>query len=261
MHRLLANGAVDLHYEVNGAGPVVVFLHGLAGHCGEWAGTAAALADRHRTILIDQRGHGRSTRNPADLSRAAFADDVAAVIADAGGTTRVTLVGQSMGAHTALVAAGRHPDLVGRLIMVEGDVGGGGREPLDEVTAAIRAWPPSFGSYEEARDFFGGDTVPGRAWADGYLARDRRWWPRFDPAIVYDVMAPVLLQEQWDSWNALPMPVDLVLAEKSILDAARVDRMCERPRTGRHVVAGAGHDLHLEQPQRWITLLRTLLDK
>lgn len=68
---------------------------------------------------MDQRGHGQSTRNPRDLSREAFAD-VAAVLDAADVSTPVTLVGQSMGAHTALVVADRHPEVVSHLILAEG---------------------------------------------------------------------------------------------------------------------------------------------
>jgi pimeloyl-ACP methyl ester carboxylesterase len=253
----VTNGDVSLHYIVEGAsGSAVVFLHGLAGHCGEWAGSSRGLAARHRTIRIDQRGHGNSSRHPSDLSRTAFAEDVAVVIRTAAIPTPVTVVGQSMGAHTALVFADRYPELVDHLIMVEGDVGGGGPATLDTVVSAISAWPESFGSYEEVRDFFGGDNPLGRSWADGYEQRNGRWWPRFDPKNVHDIMAPVLLAERWDIWDRLPMPVDLVLAEHSAIDAARIDRMTDvRPHTARHTIAGAHHDLHLDQPERWLALL------
>jgi pimeloyl-ACP methyl ester carboxylesterase len=50
------------------------------------------------------------------------------------------------------------------------------------------------------------------------------------------------------------------LAEHSAIDTARIDRMCAmRPQTGRHVVAGARHDLHLDQPERWLALLADLI--
>ncbi|HVX43523.1 MAG TPA: alpha/beta hydrolase [Mycobacteriales bacterium] len=264
--RRSGDGIIRLHYDINstdinsrdinGAGePVVLFLHGLAGHCGEWAESADALAPTHRTIRMDQRGHGRSTRNPPDLSREAFADDVAAVITATAGSP-VTLVGQSMGAHTALIVAGRYPELVQRLIMVEGGVGGGGPEPLADVVRAIGGWPESFASYAETCSFFGGDNPLGRAWADGYAERNGRWWPRFDPALVHAVMAPVFATERWDIWDRLACPTDLVLAQHSAIDAGpMLDR---RPETGCHVIPGARHDLHLDRPANWIHLLRML---
>ena len=79
-----------------------------------------------RSVTLHQRGRGRSTRAPRDVSREAFADDVAAVIRAAKAKTPVVLVGQSMGAHTAFITAARHPGVVETLVMVEGDIGGGG---------------------------------------------------------------------------------------------------------------------------------------
>lgn len=67
------------------------------------------------------------------------------------------------------------------------------------------------------------------------------------------------MPERWEIWERLAVRIDLVLVEASAR-AARVDRMWDqRPETGRHLVAGAGHNLHLEQPQRWINLLGNLL--
>ena len=77
----------------------------------------------YRVVAFDQRGQGRSTTEPDDLTRDAFVNDTIAVIehADAG---PVVLVGQSMGAHTAMLTAARRPDLVSQLILIEGGLGG-----------------------------------------------------------------------------------------------------------------------------------------
>ena len=69
---------------------------------------------------MDQRGHGRSTRRPADVSRQAFVDDVIAVIDQVFPGERCTLVGPPMGAHTAFLTGAFRPDLVERLVMPEG---------------------------------------------------------------------------------------------------------------------------------------------
>lgn len=127
------------------------------------------------TIALDQRGHGTSTRVPPDTSRKAFVADVTAVIEHAVCPQPVTLVGQSMGAHTALLTAAWRPDLVARLVMVEGDVGGGGVVAARNVHHALAAWPDLFDSYEQARDFFGGDTERGRAWVQAYEHHSSGW--------------------------------------------------------------------------------------
>jgi hypothetical protein len=44
------------------------------------------------------------------------------------------------------------------------------------------------------------------------------------------------------------------------MDAGRIARMrVARPDAGHHVISGAWHDLHLDQPARWHHLLETLL--
>ncbi|MDQ6637815.1 MAG: alpha/beta hydrolase [Candidatus Dormibacteraeota bacterium] len=252
---------VDLHFEVAGSGPrTVMFLHGLAGHGGEWASTVESLGPAFTTTTLDQRGHGRSTRVPRDVSREAFADDVAAVIRAAEATTPVVLVGHSMGAHTAFITAARHPGLVETLVMVEGDIGGGGEQRMLQLHDAIASWPTSFDSYESVRDFFGGDTTLGRAWANGYEHRDGAWWPRFDPAVMDAIMTPIFAHECWQQWRRLRVPTHLVVAERTATDLERISRMCQaRPDVQLTTVPDAGHDLHLEQPQAFLQLLLAIL--
>src|SRR5215207_7786140 len=100
-HEVPRSGAIVHYLDSAGSGRPVILLHGLAGHAGEWLATMRHLFPRWRTVAVDQRGHGRSTRVSDDLSRDAFADDVAAVIDAAAIESPVVLIGQSMGAHTA----------------------------------------------------------------------------------------------------------------------------------------------------------------
>lgn len=102
--------------DFGGAGTPVLLLHGLAGHAGEWAETAQWLTRRARVLALDTRGHGRSERNPSDVSRAAHIHDVAFVV-ERLGLGPVVLVGQSLGGQTALLVAAAQPDLVRALVV------------------------------------------------------------------------------------------------------------------------------------------------
>lgn len=259
--RSIRHGGVQLGYRVGGSGPhTVVFLHGLAGHAGEWERTAEALQSEFTTIALDQRGHGTSTRVPTDTSREAFVADVMAVVEHAACPQPVTLVGQSMGAHTALLTAAWRPDVVGQLVMVEGDVGGGGDKAARNLHQALATWPDHFDSYEQARDFFGGDTEHGRVWAQGYEQHHSGWWPRFDRQVMDAVMSPVFHDEWWHAWTSVRASAMLVLAQHSSIDISRIDRMCQlRPSTRGVTIPQARHDLHLEQPEAWIATLRQFL--
>jgi pimeloyl-ACP methyl ester carboxylesterase len=250
-----------IHYQDSGGpGAPVVLLHGLAGHAGEWQRTIRRLSPRWRTLALDQRGHGRSTRRPHDLSREAFADDVAAVIDAAALDRPVVLVGQSMGAHTAFVTAARYPHLVSHLVMIEGDIGGGEDHELAALREALASWPIPFPDYASALRFFGGDNELGRAWADGFAQRPDGLWPRWDIDVMVRTMAPLVARECWPEWQTLRQPTLLVLGDRGSIDAARIERMlAARPATRLVTIADAGHDAHLEQPDAWLSALEAFL--
>ena len=90
--------------DFGGEGPAAVLLHGLAGYAGEWAATARWLTGRCRVVALDARGHGRSERRPADVSRAAHVGDGAFAI-ESLGLGPAIVVGQSLGGQTALLLA------------------------------------------------------------------------------------------------------------------------------------------------------------
>ena len=124
------DGTVIAYSVFDGEAPAVVILHGLAGSSREFVPTARSLSGR-KVILIDLRGHGSSTRAPADTSREAFVSDVVRVI-DNEQAAPVDLVGQSMGAHTAMLLAASRPDLVRRLVLLEGNEIGFGGAPVTD---------------------------------------------------------------------------------------------------------------------------------
>jgi pimeloyl-ACP methyl ester carboxylesterase len=136
---------------------VVVILHGLAGTGDEFTATAEALGGPNRFILPDLRGHGASTRRPADLSRAAFTGDVAALIRHVSPGRPFALAGQSMGGHTAVLAAAACPDLVERLVVLEATIAGT-TDPA-RIGNYFRSWPLPFASAAAALEFLGSRNI------------------------------------------------------------------------------------------------------
>lgn len=102
-------------YSTYGSGDPVVLLHGGLGHSGNWgAQVPALLAAGYRAILIDSRGHGRSTRDARPYSYELMATDVRAVM-DALRLDSASLVGWSDGACAALILARTDPARVTRV--------------------------------------------------------------------------------------------------------------------------------------------------
>jgi pimeloyl-ACP methyl ester carboxylesterase len=96
-------------YASHGSGAPVILLHGGLGHSGNWGYQVPALdSSGYRTILMDSRGHGRSTRDARPFSYELMASDVSAVM-DVLDLEKAGLVGWSDGACTALVLASKAP--------------------------------------------------------------------------------------------------------------------------------------------------------
>lgn len=95
-----------------GAGPPVILLHGGLGHSGNWGyQVPALLKSGRRVVLIDSRGHGRSTRDARPYSYAMMASDVLAVM-DALKVESAAVVGWSDGACTSLILARMAPERI-----------------------------------------------------------------------------------------------------------------------------------------------------
>ena len=96
-------------YAAFGSGTPVILLHGGLGHSGNWGYQVPALIENgYRVLVIDSRGHGRSTRDPRPYTYELMASDVLAVM-DALNIDRAAFVGWSDGACTSLILASNHP--------------------------------------------------------------------------------------------------------------------------------------------------------
>jgi 3-oxoadipate enol-lactonase len=112
----LARDGASLYYETHGAGPALVFAHGLGGGHLSWFQQVPHFRDRYTCVTFDHRGFGLSRDAPGGPGPDAFVDDLAALIAHLG-VPDVRLVAQSMGGWTCLDYALRHPDRVRALVM------------------------------------------------------------------------------------------------------------------------------------------------
>jgi pimeloyl-ACP methyl ester carboxylesterase len=106
------NDGARIWYSSYGVGFPVLLLHGGLGHSGNWGYQVPALVENgYRAIVIDSRGHGRSTRDAKPYSYELMASDVLAVM-DALRIEKATLVGWSDGACTSIVLASNQPERV-----------------------------------------------------------------------------------------------------------------------------------------------------
>jgi len=118
-----------LHYNDTGAGgEAVIMLHGSGPGASGWANfhrNVQPFADAgYRVILLDFPGWSKSDAIVCAGSRSDLNARALAGLMDAIGLERAHLVGNSMGAHSAVAFALAHPARVGRLVLMGGGTGG-----------------------------------------------------------------------------------------------------------------------------------------
>jgi haloacetate dehalogenase len=117
-------GEAILRVRHGGQGSPVVLLHGHPRTHATWHRVAPLLASRHTVVCPDLRGYGGSTLPPdqpdhSQSSKRAMAADVVALLRMLG-HDRFAVVGHDRGALVALRAALDHPEVVNRLVIMDG---------------------------------------------------------------------------------------------------------------------------------------------
>ncbi len=105
---------IRLWYAVYGHGDPVILVHGGLANSDYWGLQIPVLARRYQVIVLDSRGHGRSTRTAAPIGYDAMASDVLALM-DTLQVRKAALVGWSDGAIIGLDIAIHHPERLSRL--------------------------------------------------------------------------------------------------------------------------------------------------
>ncbi len=129
----------DLFVEEAGraGGDTVVWLGSLGSTAAMWEPQVAALGDRFRCLLIDHPGHGKSPTAPGPYTIAGLADQVVAVL-DQAGVERAHHVGLSIGAMVGMALAIDHADRVDRLALLCTSAQLGPASAWEERAATVR---------------------------------------------------------------------------------------------------------------------------
>ena len=260
-----------LHTRVVGeTGTPLVFLHGLFGQGRNFTQIAKALQPDFRSLLVDLPNHGRSAWVDA-VSYEQMADAVAATVrADFAPEGRVDVVGHSMGGKVAMMLALRHPDLVDRLVVVDiaptSHSSGGEFEHLLGSLARVdlASLKRRSDADEQLQAPIPNDTVR------GFLLQNLR---AADPADTggaafgwqanLDVLRRDLpvIGDFPELSTSFDRPVLWIAGEKSDYIRPEHHEAMRRlfPRTRSVTIKGAGHWVHSEQPESFVSALRVFL--
>ncbi len=259
--------SLNLHVWSHEGVPFLL-LHGFGNEGHVFDDLAPLLAPHYRTLALDLRGHGDSDRDPElRYHHDAVADDIEAV-RDALGIGRFVLLGHSFGGRAAMRFAGRHPERLAGLVIVDAGPDLDARGVLRIRLDAERA-DPSFGSLGEveralARAYpLAKPELLARMARHGTRLRDdgryeRKTDPRFGTA--QGRMSPSELvsrmsaesQALWSDLARVICPALVVRgAASDILSADTAERMAEEvlQKGSLAVIPRAGHSVMIDNPE------------
>ncbi len=260
-------GGIEIAYRIEGQGPPLVLLHGLA--CGQrmWRRHQRVLSDRFRVITYDRRGHGASGApdDPAAYSAGHLARDLVGVL-DALKLDRVAVVGFSMGGGPALGLAIAQPARVSHLILA--DVGSGADDAW-RMQWLTRRWIDFLdkGGWDELlpemlRSELFKFYARRRPLTRGHMAGLIRRTPLIG---LRHTLSEVLAKRRSlfrmrGTLRGVKVPTLITLGQDDMMcrNAARL--MVETiPGAGLEKIAGAGHMAPLEQPAAFERAVRVFL--
>jgi pimeloyl-ACP methyl ester carboxylesterase len=179
---------ISIHYAISGHGSPVIFLHGGLANIDYWGNQVPAVAAHHTVILMDSRGHGRSTRDARPYGYDLMADDVIALM-DALKIPKADIVGWSDGGILGLDLAMRYKDRVGKVFAFAANT----------VTSGVKDGVeknPTFAAYIEraGREYRTLSATPDDY--NAFVEQISRMWaeqPNWSDAQLRDIDTPVLV--------------------------------------------------------------------
>jgi len=223
----------------NGAETIVLLHGGLSDSDLLLDTIGAAMAERHRVIAFDRRGHGRTADSPDAFHYDDMTTEAIEVLERVVGD-RAHLVGYSDGAIVALLVALQQPDRVGRMVLVSANYHHDGVHPL-----TFEAGSPLLG--EIARAY--GERSPDGAEHFPEVVRKSLAMITSEPALTAADL------EQVD------VPTLVVAGDDDVI---RLDHTCSLyaalPAGELAIVPGASHALPVEKPSQLAHLILDFLD-
>ena len=268
MPRERING-IGINFDAAASGSPLLMLHGFTGSRQAWQGIPEQLGAEIRPVLVDLIGHGQ-TSAPDDPDRYQIKHAVEDIVAllDHLEIEQTALLGYSMGGRVALHLALAHPDRVSVLILESASTGIDDpaerrkRRLADEQQAEAieRDGLESFIDYWESIPLFRSQhsmpVLTRRRQRELRLSQSPTGLANSLRGMGAGAMAPVTSR-----LIAFPVPVLYLAGEYDEKYRAIGEQLASTVPDGRYVeIPGAGHTIHLEQPEAYVGVVQRFLE-
>lgn len=247
---------MTLASETHGEGPSIAFVHGFTQTRASWQPIISELQGSYSCTTLDAPGHGESVNGRLTLPECG--DAIASAMKPG------TLVGYSMGARMALHAALQHPATVRRLVLISGTAGiDDSSERAARITSdeALAAHIEHVGVSVFVDEWLQNPMFIGLSQESAQIDERLRNTPE-GLASSLRFAGTGTQSPLWDQLSELSIHVLIIAGanDKKFVDfAQRMNSLIKQSTL--EIVVGAGHTVHLEQPQQCVEILRTWLQK
>lgn len=250
----------DLHYEVTGDGPALLFIHGLGSCRLDWDKQVEAFSRKYRVITCDLRGHGDSSRPPGPYGVKLFAQDQRALL-EVLKVDSVDVIGVSLGGAVAFQLAIDAPALVRRLVIVN-----------SYPEFILRTWAQKFFiwqriamikllSFEKMGKIVANKMFPGleqetvrQTFVRRYIRNERRPY--------LDALNGLFGWSIADRLDELRCPVLVIAADQDYSPVSSKEEYVRKLRRGKLVVIpDSRHATPMERPEEFNTVLADFLSE
>jgi pimeloyl-ACP methyl ester carboxylesterase len=242
------NLGARIYWDEHGHGAPLLLIMGLGWPSDAWHRTRPVLAEKYRTIAVDNRGVGRSEAPAGPYSITQMAADAAAVL-NAAHVNAAHVFGVSMGGMIAQEFALQYPSKVRSLIL--GCTAAGGREAVraeDAVLQVLTTRGPDADQFAAAIAPYIYDEGTAAERIEEDTAVRRKWYPSADA--YFAQLQAIMNWEGYSRLAQIPAPTlvlhgendRLVPPENAKLIAGRI------PGAKLVMIPGASHILGTDQP-------------
>lgn len=251
---------INIYFEELGQGSSVVLLHGfLEGHW-MWLEVAAELAKKHRVLIIDLPGHGKSDCIGYIHTMDEMAEAVKAVVNHLG-IRRIDLIGHSMGGYVGLAYAERYPDDLRSLTLYQSTSRADDKEQKsnrDRAITLVKQKPSSFVRQSIPQLF----RPVNRLKFKKEINRLKDLALKTPPQGIVAALAGMRDRPNRELLLRFPpYPIHIIAGEKDprIPLQTLIEQAAISEEVHLHVIKGVGHMSYIEDFDRTITLFKQIL--
>lgn len=252
---------VELAYSEFGRpdGAPLIILHGFFASSRNWKFIAEKLAASHHVFVVDLRNHGASPHHPV-MDYPSMAEDIRSFMAQRG-LTKASLLGHSMGGKIAMWLALTDPDVVNKLIIAD-------TAPItyshsfDTTISVLKMLPLAAINNRKRAEECLAPVIPELRYRQFLLQNlvlhEGRYQWRID-LDIFSRSAPTIVAFP-DAMNRAPYPnaaLFIAGSESNFVKAETVFPLF--PKAQLKTLAGAGHWLHVQQPESFLEAVLSFL--